>query len=156
MNWNTHIENITEKANLTSAFMQRNLQLCPQRIKAVWYTMVVRPLLEYACTVWDPFTSVNIQKLGSVQLRSARFVMNDYRHTSSVTTMLNTPQCQPLAERTRCKAVMMYRIVNGLVTIPPLELHTTSSVARGHIAWFLVPYARTLTYRRARVAQWVG
>jgi hypothetical protein len=41
---------------------------------------------------------------------------------------------QPLAERwTRSKAVMMYRIVNGLVAIPPFELYTTSSVARGHI-----------------------
>ena len=28
---------------------------------------------------------------------------------------------------------MMYRIVNGLVAIPPFELYTTSSVARGHI-----------------------
>jgi hypothetical protein len=61
--------------------------------------------------------------------------------------MLNTLQWQPLAEkRTRCKAVMMYRIVNGLVAIPPLELHTTSSVARGHIARFLVPYTKTSTY----------
>ena len=76
--------------------------------------------------------------------------MNDYRQTSSVTTMLNTLQWQPLAERrTRCKAVMMYRIVNGLIAIPPLELHTTSSVARGHIARFLVPYARTSTYRHS-------
>jgi len=38
----------------------------------------------------------------------------------------------------------MYRILNGLVAISPLELHTTSSVARGHIhvARFLVPYAK--------------
>ena len=40
-------------------------------------------------------------------------------------------------------------MVNGLVAIPPLELHTTSSVARGHIARFLVPYARTSTYRHS-------
>jgi len=75
--------------------------------------------------------------------------MNDNRQSSSVTSMLNTLQWQPLAERrTRCKGVMMYRIVNGLVAIPPLELHTTSSVARGYISRFLVPYARTSTYRQ--------
>jgi len=69
--------------------------------------------------------------------------MNDYRQTSSVTTML-------LAERrTRCKAVMMYRIKNGLVAIPPLELHTTSYIVRVDIARFLVPYARTSTYRHS-------
>ena len=61
--------------------------------------------------------------------------------------MLNTLQWQSLAERrTRCKAVMMYRIVNGLIAIPPLELHTTSFVVRRHIARFLVPYAGTSTY----------
>jgi hypothetical protein len=106
INWNTHIENmISKKANSTRAFIQRNLQHCPQRTKAVCYTTLARPLLEYACTVWDPFTNVNIQKLESVQrrsaqfvmndyrqTRSAQFVMNDYRQTSSITTMLNTLQ----------------------------------------------------------------
>jgi hypothetical protein len=144
INWNTHIENIT---NSTRAFIQRNLQHCPQRTKAVCYTTLVRPLLEYACIVWGPFININIQKLESVQRRSAQFVMNDYRQNSSVPSMLNTLQWQPLAEKmTRCKAVMMYRIVNGLIAIPPLELHTTSSVARDHISRFLLPYARTSTY----------
>jgi hypothetical protein len=44
----------------------------------------------------------------SVQRRSARFVMNDHRQTSSVTSMLNTLQWQLISEsRTRCKAVIM-------------------------------------------------
>jgi len=90
INWNTHIENITKKTKSTRTFIQRNLQLCPQRTKAVCYTTLVRPLLEYACTVWDPFTNVNFQELESVQRRSAR--PSDNRQTSSVTTMLNTLQ----------------------------------------------------------------
>jgi hypothetical protein len=82
------------------------------------------------CTVWDPFTNVNIQKLESVQRRSARFVMNDYRQTSSVTTMLNTLQWQPLAERrTRCKAVLMYRMdVNIGKWVPKLCMRTQAMV----------------------------
>jgi hypothetical protein len=35
-------------------------------------------------------------------------------------------------------------LVNGPVAMPPLELHTTSSIAR-----FLVPYARRSTYRHS-------
>ena len=38
---------------------------------------------------------------------------------------------------------MMYRIVNGILAISSLELQTTSSVTRGHMAQFLLPYART-------------
>jgi hypothetical protein len=46
--------------------------------------------------------------------------MNNYQQTSSVTSMLQTLQWPTLAERrARIKATMMYRIVNGLVAIPP-------------------------------------
>jgi hypothetical protein len=55
----------------------------------VGYITVVRPWLEYTCTVWDPFTNVNIQKLESVQ-KTISPVCNDYRQITSVTTMLNT------------------------------------------------------------------
>ena len=47
--------------------------------KDVCYTALLRSLLEYASTIWDPLTFVNIQQLESVQRRSAKFVMNDYR-----------------------------------------------------------------------------
>ena len=34
----------------------------------------MRPLLEYACSVWDPYTEENISRLEAVQRRAARFV----------------------------------------------------------------------------------
>jgi ammonia channel protein AmtB len=108
------------------------------------------PLVEYACTIWDSHTAQNIHKLEAVQRRSARFVMNNYAQSSSITSMLGTLQWSSLEERrARCKAVMMYRIVNGLVAIPPSELHPTSSAARGHTNRFMVPYAKTLIYKQS-------
>jgi hypothetical protein len=50
-----------QKDNSTSVFIQRNLQHCPQRTKGVCCTTLLRSLLEYASTVWDPFTYVNIR-----------------------------------------------------------------------------------------------
>ena len=89
ISWNTHIEQITKKANTTRAFIQRNLQHCPQQTKNVCYSTLIRPILEYACTIRDPHTKQNISRLESVQRRSARFVMNNYAQTSSVTSMLD-------------------------------------------------------------------
>ena len=82
--------------------------------------------------VWyGTHTAQNTQKLEAVQRRSACFVMNNYQQTSSVTSMLQTLQWPTLAERrARIKATMMYRIVNGLVAIPPTELHTSTTTAR--------------------------
>ena len=69
--------------------------------------------------------------------------MNNDQQTSSVTLMLQTQQWPTLAERrARIKATMMYSIENGLVAIPPTELHTSTTTARGYTARFIVPYAR--------------
>lgn len=148
MEW-THQQHL-KKANSTRAFIQRNLQHCPLNTKAACYTTLVRPLAEYACTVWDPHTALNIQKLEAVHRRSARFVMNNYSQTSSVTSMLEILQWTSLEERrARNKAIMMYRIVHGLVAIPTTELHSMMTTARGHTNRFLNPYARTLLYKHS-------
>ena len=111
LSWNIHIDQITKKANSTRAFIQRNLNHCPREMKSTCYLTLVRPLLGYACMVWDPHTAQNTHKLEAVQRRSnthkleavqrrsASFVMNNYQQTSSITSMLHTLQWPTLAER---------------------------------------------------------
>ena len=52
-----------KKASNSFAFLRRNLYNCPSQIKAMTYTLRVRPTLEYASTVWDPHTQACIQQL---------------------------------------------------------------------------------------------
>ena len=152
LSWNAHVDTVTKKANNTTAFLRRNLSSCPQHIKETCYKTFVRPQLEYAATVWDPHTDINIAKLGGVQRRAARFVTNDYNYTSSVTAMMRALEWESLQQRRQeAKAVMMYRIVNSLVDIPPQHhLHQQgTAVTRGHQSRFMVPYSRTDTHRTA-------
>ena len=88
LSWNHHIGTVTKKANNINAFLSRNISSCPSKIKAQCYTTLVRPIMEYACIIWDPVTQKNIRELEMVQRRAARFVTGDYRTTSSVTQML--------------------------------------------------------------------
>ena len=111
LSWNNHVNNITKKANCTLAFLQRNIQKCPQRAKTQAYNTFVRPSLEYASTVWDPHTQANINKVESFQRRAARFVTNNYHPRASVTTLLqdlNWPTLQH--KRQLAKLIMMYCI----------------------------------------------
>jgi len=149
LNWNTHICNIIKKANSTRAFLQRNLNECPTKTKAACYEYLVRPLLEYACTTWDPWTKKNINQLEAVQRRSARFAMGDHSRYSSVTEMLKKLAWIPLVERrAKSKAVMLYRITKQQVAIKPNEFLTPSTASsRGHTNKFLLPYARTHVYK---------
>jgi hypothetical protein len=60
---NKHIDNITKKAKATCAFLRRNINSCSRQVKVQCYTTLVRSNLEYAATVWDPYTKFNINKL---------------------------------------------------------------------------------------------
>ena len=53
----TAIDGIVTKANQTLAFLRRNLKICSTKTKDFAYKLPVRPLLEYATTVWDSATN---------------------------------------------------------------------------------------------------
>lgn len=60
---NKQMDIITKKANITCAFLRRNISSCSKKVKAQCYPTVVRPNVEYAATVWDPHTKQNTDKL---------------------------------------------------------------------------------------------
>ena len=74
LNWNLHIDTVTKKSNNARSFLQRNISQCPRKTKELCYNTLVRPLMEYATVIWDPFTESNIRKLEMVQRRSARML----------------------------------------------------------------------------------
>jgi hypothetical protein len=57
LSWNTHISSVAKKANNNRVFLSRNISSCPKKIKAQCYLTLVRPIMEYACVVWDPRVS---------------------------------------------------------------------------------------------------
>ena len=74
LRWNTHINNVCTKANRTLGFLRRNLYSCPQEVKEATYKGLVRPVLDYGSSIWDPPGVVLQEELESVQKRAARFV----------------------------------------------------------------------------------
>ena len=73
---------------------------------------MVRPILEYACTAWSPYTQVNIHKLEMVQHQAACFITNNY-HQASVTEMLMKLNLPSLSQRrNNLKLVMFHKVVN--------------------------------------------
>ena len=70
--WNTHIQNVTVKANRTLGFIRRNIRTKHKDIRDTAYNTFVRPQVEYASPVWGPYTQANINKIEKVQRRAAR------------------------------------------------------------------------------------
>ena len=107
------IFSVSHKTAQVNGFLCHNLRQCPPNIKSCHKSMV-HPILEYVSTIWDPHTNVNINKLESVQLRSARFCLGDYSHYSSVTSMLQLLDLPCLQFRRKlAKLTTLFKLING-------------------------------------------
>ena len=104
-------------SNGTLGFDRRNLQISSPSLKTTAYTSLVRPVLEYASTVWDPYTNSCIDKMEMVQRRAARYVLHRYHNTSSVGKMLDTLQWTSLEERKKQQRLAMLYKIHGQVAV---------------------------------------
>ena len=126
LRWNTHINNVTNKANPTLAVLKRNVRVPSKTIKAAAYKALVRPHVEYCSAVWDPPTNILSNKLEMVQRRSARWVCNSYRSGPNSTgptemmTGLEWPSLQ--TRRKNYRLSLMYKMKNNLVLMSSRSL----------------------------------
>lgn len=65
------------------------------------YTSYGHPILDYASVLWDPYQKNVIYLRERAQNRAARYIVGDYRRTSSVTAMKTRLQLQTLSDRRR-------------------------------------------------------
>ena len=129
--WSRHIEETVKKANQTLGFLRRNLKIGSKRTKNLAYKTLVRPILEYASTVWDPHLQKEIADIEKVQRRAARFVMNRHRNTSSVGEMLEILQWPTLQERRQnSRLTMLTKILDDKVTVKCKDLKPAFQRAR--------------------------
>ena len=108
------------KASQSLGFIRRNPRHCNESFKETAYISLVRSVLEYSSTVWDPHTDKEISQIEKIQRNAARFVKRDYSRHSSVTKMMSDLNWRPLQLRRRdSRLILLYKIINNLVAIPP-------------------------------------
>lgn len=67
LRWDSHIAEVTSRVNRTLGFVRQNLHICSCKATASAYKALVRPLLEYASPVWDPYTASCIDSIENVK-----------------------------------------------------------------------------------------
>ena len=119
-----HVSNIGTEANRTLGFLRRNLYSCPQEVKETAYKGLVRPVLEYSGSVWDP-SGVGLQnELEKVQNRAARFVSGNCNfETGSMTGILEHLKWESLKKRKRgSRLILLYKGLKSKASIPIYNL----------------------------------
>ena len=96
------------------------LSPCPQYVKEGTYKGLVRPVLEYGSSVWDPYTLGLQEKLEKVQNSAARFVTRNYtQEEGSTTDILEHLKWESLKKRRKVKRlVLLYKGLKGKTRIP--------------------------------------
>jgi len=132
LTWKEHIKITTHKANAVLAFLRRNLKPCSSHIKAKCYLGSIRPIIEYACTVWAPHTAQDIDKIEMIQRRAARFVYNNCNivSVSNMISSLGWPTLQ--TRRNYLKLLLTYKILKAMISIPSDNFKPVTVNTRGY------------------------
>jgi len=128
---------------------KRNLCNCPLDTKRTGYLTLVRPIMEYAASFWDPYYNTDIYKLEKVQSRAAQWIVSDYSR-NSVTSFLSSLGMPTLQQRRKVsRLTLFYKIINNTlpIFIPSHYQRTQYYTRRYHPNHFILPQATLNIYK---------
>ena len=93
-------------------------------MKEAAYKGMVRPMLEYGSSIWDPHPDKLQEELEKVQNRVARFVTRNYVYeTGSLTGILGQLKWESLKKRGKDnRLILLYKGLKGKARIPTDDL----------------------------------
>ena len=123
LNYSSHIQNIISKANKTlnilKALTSSKWGKQKETLKATYMT-IIRPIIEYACTVWEPIISdTNLNKLQIIQNTALRIITGCTQDTN-IQHLHNETKILPLKDHIRLHS----SILRQKALLPSHPLHT--------------------------------
>lgn len=151
LSWNLHVDNICSSAFRKLCFLRHKLRNSPPSVKLLCYYSYIRPKLEYAAVVWDPYTKNNIDKLERIQRKAVRFIFSKFRRTDSPSEIMSTNNIPKLQlRRQKLRLDFLCSLANHELAIDPSLYISALSTrrTRHHHPRSLTPYhAKTDTYK---------
>ena len=114
--WHEHISNITSKAWTRINVMRKLKFKLDRRALEIIYFTFIRPILEYACVIFDNCTQYELNDIEKVQLEAARIVSGTTKLVSLALALLYQELGweQLSSRRRKYKLVLFYKMQNGL------------------------------------------
>ena len=75
LTWSEHISTFVNKVNQVLGLIRRTVGTANTTTFSLLYKTLVRPLLEYAAPVWNPYLVKDIHAIESVQRRASRLAL---------------------------------------------------------------------------------
>ena len=145
LSWADHINHICSKARKLVGMLYRQFYTWADTSTLLRiYLTCIRPHLEYACQLWDPYTDKGTQALESVQKFACKVCLK--RWDVDYESMLQQLELTSLSQRrTFLKLTTMYNIINGTLYFPTgyfVQNYFPYSSSHGTLN-YIRPFART-------------
>ena len=102
------------------------------------YTTILRPQLEYCCSIWDPRKGIEnngSRNIETIQRRAARWALGIYEQTASVTKMLKVLNWRTLEQRrTKLPTTLLLQLIQGKTCV---RQHEYSFIPYTHLSQYL-------------------
>ena len=99
LTWSEHISTMVNKANQVLGLIRRSVGTANTTTFSLLYKTLVRPLLEYAAPVWNPYLVKDIHAIESVQRRASRLALRQKRGDMSYEERCDTLHWLSLSSR---------------------------------------------------------
>ncbi len=132
LTFSTHCAHIASKADRVVAMIRHSFRYLTKTSFINLYCTLVRPLLEYASSVFCPHYAMDIHRLEGVQRRATKLLIA-IRHLPYADRLkaLNLQSLE--TRRHRADLILLWKIVHGKTNIQWAELFTMpTGVTRGH------------------------
>lgn len=153
--WGHHIADISSRARTRLNLLRGFKYILDRKSLLILYFSFIRPILEYACCIWDNCSVTHSVELEEIQLEAARLISGAVRGTSH-SLLYNEVELVPLrTRRKRYKLIQMYKMLNGLTPhylttmLPPTVGQLTSNYALRNSHHISTCYSRTSLFHNS-------
>lgn len=148
LSWKLHIANVCSKASKTVAFLRKNFSVATTSMKGKLYSILVRPIMDYASAIWDVHTGWCLIR---VQRRAARSVVGKHSYKKSISSMLDELGWPALP--TRWKASRLAHFLNDTKEESALKILAGILGPFRNSPKFIVPHSKFDAHRLSFYSQ---
>ena len=142
LSWKPHVLSVAAKANKILGLLKRTFGKCSEAI-TIGYKSMVRPIVEYACPVWNPHQQYLSDKLERVQRNASRWILGSSIDYSERLEYLGWPTLN--SRREFLSLVQLFKFINGFSRVDLCNYLTFSNsrTRSTNNVKIWTPYART-------------
>ena len=111
LSWNLHIDCLIKKLNSRICLLKRAKVYLTFACRKMLYNALIKPILEYCCTVWGNCTVGNLQRVLRLQKRCARLILDADTHENSV-KLFNKLHWLPIDDIIRIRKLYLLHKIN--------------------------------------------